>query len=62
LGTRNNLGIRSDLEVRIPVPIVNEYFKGENVVDYSVGENSSVILTDKNKVFWSGMGLAYKPI
>lgn len=32
------------------------------VVDYDLGENTLLILTDKNEVFWSGLELAYKPV
>lgn len=32
------------------------------MVDFDLGKNSLVFVTDKNNVYWSGLGLAYKPI
>lgn len=62
MGIRENLGHNTDEIAYLPTKVVNNAFKDEKIVDFSVGENSLVILTDKNKVYWSGLDLAYKPI
>ena len=36
-------------------------FKNHKIIDYDIGEDIMVLLTDNNKVFWSGIRIAYKP-
>ncbi|KRX03451.1 Regulator of chromosome condensation 1/beta-lactamase-inhibitor protein II [Pseudocohnilembus persalinus] len=62
LGIRQNLGHRTDDVATLPTKVANQYFKDHSIVDFSVGENSLVILTDNNEVYWSGLDLAFKPI
>nr|8B6H_DL Chain DL, COXBP,Chromosome condensation regulator RCC1 repeat protein,Chromosome condensation regulator RCC1 repeat protein [Tetrahymena thermophila SB210]8B6H_Dl Chain Dl, COXBP,Chromosome condensation regulator RCC1 repeat protein,Chromosome condensation regulator RCC1 repeat protein [Tetrahymena thermophila SB210] len=62
LGIRENLGHNTDQNARLPTPVVDRHFVGQKVVDFEVGENTLVFLTDKNEVFFSGLELAYQPI
>lgn len=62
MGIRENLGHVTDQVAYLPTKVVDHCFKNEKVVDFAVGENSLVIVTDKNKVYWSGLDLAFKPV
>lgn len=48
LGIRENLGHNTDHNARLPTPVVDRHFLGQKVVDFEVGENTLVFLTDKN--------------
>jgi alpha-tubulin suppressor-like RCC1 family protein len=57
-GTRENVGMITDRELLVPTQVVFD----KTVKDFAIGENSMVILTDENEVYFSGLSLAYKPI
>ncbi len=62
MGIRNNLGVKSDSYAVIPTPVSEDTLQGQKVTDFDVGENTLVFLTEKNQVFWAGMGIALKPL
>jgi len=61
------MGIKSDIGVEIyetapfPTPVINDDIKDLKIIDYKLGENIMIVLAEDNKVFWSGLRLAYKP-
>lgn len=62
LGIRHNVGITLDERVNSLTPIVDENFFGKKIKDFDLGENSLLILTEDNKVYFSGLALSYKPV
>lgn len=62
MGIAKQLGHVTDEQALLPTPVCNDAYKGQKVVEFDVGEDTLVLLTDKGQVFWSGVDLAYKPI
>ena len=56
-GVREIVGAIDDKNLYVPSQILFS----EKVKDFAVGQNSLAILSDNNKVFFSGIGLTYKP-
>lgn len=46
MGIRKNLGLMTDHVAYVPTPVVNDFYKNERVVDFEVGYNTLVLLTD----------------
>lgn len=62
LGTPKVMGVEYVYdEVTHPTPINDVNLKGKKIVDFDLGHEISVILTDSNEVFWSGLKLVYTP-
>lgn len=60
-GVREVMGVSTDEYIYTPTPVVNT-FSGKKVLDFSLGENSMIIMCENNEVYFSGLGLAYKPV
>jgi alpha-tubulin suppressor-like RCC1 family protein len=48
-------------EITAPTKIDESNLKGKNIVDFDLGQDISVILTDSNEVYWAGLKLVYAP-
>jgi alpha-tubulin suppressor-like RCC1 family protein len=48
-------------EITAPTKIDEANLKGKNIVDFDLGQDISVILTDSNEVYWAGLKLVYAP-
>jgi len=61
LGAKMEIGIEMHETVGYPTKIPSDKLKGKKVVDFDISENTGVILTDTNEVYWMGLRLAYEP-
>lgn len=61
LGIRDNLTHRVDDVALIPTPIANSFFQGEKIRDFDLGQDTLLVLTENNKVYFSGLDLTFKP-
>lgn len=62
LGTRENLGHTNDAHLDIPTPVFSKHLPSSRIVDFDIGSNTLVFLTESNEVFWAGLGIAFKPL
>jgi len=60
LGVPKDIGVEFYDTIFHPTKINDSNIKGKKVVDFDVGEELSVILTDTNEAYWSGLKLAYE--
>jgi len=48
-------------EIAQPTKVDDANFHNKKIVDFDMGQDLSVILTDSNEVFWAGLKLVYSP-
>ncbi|CAD8058659.1 unnamed protein product [Paramecium sonneborni] len=62
LGVRQQEYVVTDLENYSPTPVNTKYFQpNEKVVDFDLGYNLSLFLTDQNRIYLSGYDETYVP-
>eukprot|EP01016_Furgasonia_blochmanni_P055157 TRINITY_DN9180_c0_g2_i3.p1 TRINITY_DN9180_c0_g2~~TRINITY_DN9180_c0_g2_i3.p1 ORF type:complete len:449 (-),score=135.74 TRINITY_DN9180_c0_g2_i3:261-1607(-) len=61
VGFKENVGLLHDTQILAPHKIDTTLLGDKKIVSFDVAENTSVIQTDSNELFWSGLNLAYKP-
>lgn len=61
------LGVKKDMGVELydiidhPTKINDANIKGKKIIDFDLGNDISVILTENNEVYWAGLKLVYEP-
>lgn len=61
MGLSNNVGVEFYESIEYPTPITVDYLEDVKIVQHAVGERTTVILTEDNRVFMSGNKFAYTP-
>lgn len=62
LGVRTEIGIEMYETANYPTKVSTEKLKGKKIIDFDIAENTAILLTDTNEVFWMGLKLAYEPV
>lgn len=58
MGTKSEMGIEIYETATFPTPVKMPNEKAD-ILNFWVGENISAFLLDNNKVYWSGIRMAY---
>jgi len=62
MGIRKVAGHKTDHYTYIPTPVNLDKLNGAKVVDWDIGLNTMVLLTENNEVYFSGLDIVYMPV
>lgn len=62
MGIKTEIGVEMYETANFPTNVVSEKIGQNNIKDFDISEDTMVILTKDNKVYWCGMKLEYTPI